>query len=35
VLARLRVGGLILLDSMRQGDRVVVPDTDNARATDG
>jgi caffeoyl-CoA O-methyltransferase len=31
VLARMRQGGLILLDNMLQGGRVLDPDTDNAR----
>ena len=34
VLARMRRGGLILLDNMLQGGRVVDPDTENARAID-
>ncbi len=31
VLARMRPGGLVLLDNMLQGGRVLDPDTDNAR----
>src|SRR5215216_2920091 len=34
VLARVRQGGLVLLDNMLQGGRVVAPDTDSARAID-
>jgi caffeoyl-CoA O-methyltransferase len=34
VLARMRRGGLVLLDNMLQGGRVVAPDTENARAID-
>jgi caffeoyl-CoA O-methyltransferase len=34
VLERVRPGGLILLDNMLQGGRVVAPDTDNARVVD-
>jgi len=34
VLARMRHGGLILLDNMLQGGRVLAPDTDNARTID-
>ena len=34
VLARMRPGGLILLDNMLQGGRVVAPDTENARVID-
>jgi caffeoyl-CoA O-methyltransferase len=34
VLERMRRGGLILLDNMLQGGRVVAPDTENARIVD-
>jgi caffeoyl-CoA O-methyltransferase len=34
VLARMRRGGLVLLDNMLQGGRVVAPDTENARVVD-
>ena len=34
VLPRMRHGGLILLDNMLQGGRVLAPDTDNARVID-
>jgi caffeoyl-CoA O-methyltransferase len=34
VLARMRTGGLILLDNMLQGGRVVAPDTENGRVID-
>jgi caffeoyl-CoA O-methyltransferase len=34
VLARMRRGGLILLDNMLQDGRVVAPDTENARVVD-
>ncbi len=34
VLARMRRGGLILLDNMLQGGRVVAPETDSARVVD-
>jgi caffeoyl-CoA O-methyltransferase len=34
VLARMRQGGLILLDNMLQGGRVVAPDTENGRVID-
>jgi caffeoyl-CoA O-methyltransferase len=34
VLERIRRGGLILLDNMLQGGRVVAPDTENARIVD-
>ena len=34
VLARMRQGGLILLDNMLQGGRVVTRDTENARTID-
>jgi caffeoyl-CoA O-methyltransferase len=34
VLERVRPGGLILLDNMLQGGRVVAPDTENARIVD-
>ena len=34
VLARMRRGGLILLDNMLQGGRVVDPETENARVID-
>jgi caffeoyl-CoA O-methyltransferase len=34
VLARMRRGGLVLLDNMLQGGRVVEPDTDTARVVD-
>jgi caffeoyl-CoA O-methyltransferase len=34
VLARVRPGGLILLDNMLQNGRVVAPETDNARVID-
>jgi caffeoyl-CoA O-methyltransferase len=34
VLERMRPGGLILLDNMLQGGRVVAPDTENARIVD-
>jgi cyclopropane-fatty-acyl-phospholipid synthase len=34
VLARMRQGGLILLDNMLQGGRVVTPESENARAID-
>ena len=34
VLARMRPGGLMLLDNMLQGGRIVAPDTDSARTID-
>jgi caffeoyl-CoA O-methyltransferase len=34
VLERMRPGGLVLLDNMLQGGRVVAPDTDSARVID-
>jgi caffeoyl-CoA O-methyltransferase len=34
VLERMRRGGLVLLDNMLQGGRVVAPDTENARVVD-
>ena len=34
VLARMRQGGLILLDNMLQGGRVVAPETESARVVD-
>ena len=34
ILARLRPGGLLLLDNMLQGGRVVAPDTENGRVID-
>ena len=34
VLARMRPGGLVLLDNMLQDGRVVAPDTENARVID-
>jgi caffeoyl-CoA O-methyltransferase len=34
VLARMRRGGLVLLDNMLQDGRVVAPDTENARVVD-
>jgi caffeoyl-CoA O-methyltransferase len=34
VLARMRPGGLVLLDNMLQGGRVVAPDSENARVID-
>jgi caffeoyl-CoA O-methyltransferase len=34
VLARMRQGGLVLLDNMLQGGRVVAPETENARVID-
>jgi caffeoyl-CoA O-methyltransferase len=34
VLARMRPGGLVLLDNMLQGGCVVAPDTENARVVD-
>jgi caffeoyl-CoA O-methyltransferase len=34
VLARMRPGGLVLLDNMLQGGRVVAPDNDNERVID-
>jgi caffeoyl-CoA O-methyltransferase len=35
VLARMRPGGLVLLDNMLQDGRVIAPETDNARIIDG
>jgi caffeoyl-CoA O-methyltransferase len=35
VLERMRPGGLVLLDNMLQGGRIVAPDTDSARVLDG
>jgi caffeoyl-CoA O-methyltransferase len=34
VLARMRPGGLIMLDNMLQGGRIVAPDSDSTRAID-
>jgi predicted O-methyltransferase YrrM len=34
VLARMRQGGLVLLDNMLQGGRIVAPDTENTRVID-
>nr|MBA3407419.1 SAM-dependent methyltransferase [Solirubrobacterales bacterium] len=34
VLERMRPGGLVLLDNMLQGGRVLAPDTDSSRAVD-